>query len=349
MGYPIESEVKMANDSNPVKWKQILTKGMQDITSISPYSKFRRFLPYLSEAGFFRHLERITDSEQGHISENKNSDFYKQFIEILQWLGEHPLGFGLGLAGMIQANIAGNLLRISQQTENLEELISGNKIFSAAISEKGWKGRLKNTQTRLEDFNQGTNIQADESTLIYVLNGEKNFASNGRSADYYLVACKNETSQYVEDPYLLLMIPSSAPDLKIEPFDLESSLEATHASIYFENLTITSDQVLPIEYVKHGRYLPNWERFCFHFLFLGLAKRIQNELGIEGLLDEIMNLEKILQLRMEEILAGDISSTRIQDSVLGRCLLEKTLLHLADKKLQYPDLALFEKLLLPRL
>jgi alkylation response protein AidB-like acyl-CoA dehydrogenase len=287
------------------------------------------------------------DSEHGHLSENKNSNSYQRFVEILQWMGKHPLGFGLGLAGMIQANIAGNLLRISQQKEKLEELISGNKIFSAAISEKGWKGRLKNTQTSLKDFKEAANTHSHESTLPFVLNGEKSFASNGRSADFYLVACKNGTSEYLENQYLLLLIPSSAPNLKIEPFDLESALEATHASIYFENLRISSDQVLPIDYAKHGRYLPNWERFCFHFLFLGLSKRIQKELGIESFADEIGTLEKNLQSRIDKILAGGISTTRIQDSILGRSLLEKILLHLADKRLQYPDIALFEKLLLP--
>lgn len=317
-------------------WKSELIKNLDQLVEIPVHDRLRAILPTLSRIGMFSHL-------RDHHADNLNL-----YADILRFLGfhSHPSAFGLGLASMVQANLPGNILKLGRRDEEMNRLISGESIFSFAVSERGWKGRLSNTITRITK-------QED----IFVLNGEKGFATNGRNADFFLIVCAyNPAGDSIDERiYKVAILPKDTQGMEILPFDLEESQEATHAVLKLENVLVPKESLLEINYKEHARYLPHWERFCFHFLLLGLGDSMESDLSLQTFWEceknfqdefryEKTMMEKMIYKKLGEVASSDISIVRIKDAILGQNFL-KLILTKHQLKDTFPELNLFAKMM----
>lgn len=326
-----------------MKWQKQIDSSLEELDGSIVYSKFRKFLPTLSENGFFTHL-----------IENRETHF-SRYRDILVYLGSHPnpSSIGLGMAGLAMANLSGNLLRLAGREKELRDLITGNSIFSFAVSEKGWKGKLSGIKTTIskpdskdEDAVDIVDAEKVRESDQFLLNGKKGFATNGRQADSFLVLAKNPDS---ETGYSLVLIPKATAGLEIKPFDLDGLKEATHAELNFQDVKIQKEHFLTLDYKTHGKYLPIWELFSLQFLMLGLFQKIKKDKDVskehgKNLENIIEDWENQLELKFRSLIEEGISSLRLRDSKTGIPVLEYASENpfFAEK---FPDLKIFYKLL----
>jgi hypothetical protein len=311
-------------------WKTTLNIELQKLNGSILYGRFRAILPVFSKIGMFVHIREFNDNN------------LQLYVDILRYLGghEHESAYGLGLASMVQTNLPGNILRIEGRMKALEDLVSGRQIFSFAVSEKGWRGRLSNTKTNL----------SLNSENKFILSGEKGFATNGRQADVYLVVART----FDPEEYKIIFLPRNTAGLEIEPFDLDESKEATHAIIRFKDIAIPKDNILNLNYKEHARYLPYWERFCFHLLLSGLAIRILSEdkhpdlsSHRQELTSELGSMDEKISQKLKMVVSSGIHILKLKDSIIGQEFINK-LLQLEGISSIYPELKLFERLILQK-
>lgn len=271
-----------------------LQTRIESVAGLPHRGRFRAFLPTLVELGFFHPL---TDWQST-----------LRWARLLVGLGEDRMGFGLGLAGLVEVCLVGNILAEGKRRDLGRAVAEGRRIVSVAISEEGWKGRLKSLGSEVLESEQG-----------FSLTGRKNFATNGEDADDFLILAKNATNRWTDKRYLVVLVSRENPGLSIEPRDLGVAEEATHAVLEFRDLPLDETDVLDLDYLPLAKYLPFWERFCFQFLALGFVRKIGREQRLGSSWDKVcLELEKVLTNRMEEIANNGVQTVRPRDGILGR-------------------------------
>lgn len=281
------------------------------------YSRFQNFSPILAERKFFVHLKS-----------NLAKD-YIDFLTQIRALSIDKVGLGIALSAMPEVNLCGNMLAIAKQEIFLDQLCDGNKIFSMAVSEKGWQGRIKNIKTSFIETDSGR-----------VLVGSKGFATNGRNPDYYLIVTKDNL---IYNSYL---VPLNTAGLEVNPFDLNYAQEATHAEIIFHEIPESKLIKLEIDYRKHAKSLRLLEIFSLQFILLGFIDRIRIELKIPHELEQAFQIfENEINLITDKLHDSSRFDINSQDLKWGVSVLESLQIYL-DNVINYPEWNLF-KILLP--
>lgn len=281
------------------------------------YSTFKEFSPILAERRFFQHLKTNEALE------------YIDFLNQIRALAMHPIGLGVALSAMPEVNLCGNILGISNKIEFLNQLCDGNKIFSMAVSEKGWKGRLKNMKTTFLEIN-------NERVLV----GSKGFATNGRNPDYYLIVAKIQLN------YEAFLLPLNTAGLEINPFDLNYAREATHAEIHFHQIPESKLIKLDIQYNEHAKSLRILEMFSFQIILLGFIDRIRKEKSIPSELNLLIeNFENEITAIIDRLKNQSRFTLNSKDLKWASLLVEPLQNYLPEIK-NYSEWELF-KILLP--
>ncbi|MCG9874426.1 MAG: hypothetical protein MH321_06535 [Leptospiraceae bacterium] len=301
-----------------VEHREFYRTKLKSFENKNVYSIFKEFSPILAERNFFQHLKT-----------NESLD-YIDFLNQIRALAMHPTGLGLALSAMPEVNLCGNILVISNKVEILNQLCDGRKIISMAVSEKGWKGRLKNMKTTFLENNT-------ERVLV----GSKGFATNGRNPDYYLILAK------IQLTYEAYLLPFNTVGLEINPFDLNYAREATHAEIHFHQIPESKLIKLDMQYNEYAKTLRILEMFSFQFILLGFIDRIRNEKSMTiELKQTIVNFENEIQAIIDRLKNQSRFTLNSKDLKWGSTVVETLQNHLPEIK-NYSEWELF-KILLPK-
>ncbi|MCB1157104.1 MAG: hypothetical protein H7A25_09495 [Leptospiraceae bacterium] len=228
---------------------------LQQLSSQPDETLYRELLPYLAEDGFFRVLE---------------GGSFVEFHKKLSLLSEEERGTGIGLALMAQVNISGRILEMAKQAgsqkaaEVLQKIIEGKAICSTGVTEPGWKGRLKNLQSRISEAGD--------------LNFQKGFLTNGYGADYFIIIAKDEKRQ----TYVPVLIPVDSSQMSIERIHTEFTPEATHCRARADKLKILEEDILPLEYEAHALEYRLSEILSLTAIFCGFGKKLLRKLKENG-------------------------------------------------------------------
>jgi hypothetical protein len=306
------------------------------LESVPVYERFRAALSDLcgTDLNFFSVLSPKVPSIFRDLSGSENRKLASQrrlewlnYYRCLDSLGKTSLGFGIGMGSMAMANLVGSILRFTESSKELDDLTRGEKIFSIAISEPGWKGKITNIQTSLQK-NRGDQRNNSESFLF----GTKGFATNGRVADCFLVLAKEEESfsegeNFGGQSFLLVRIYPDDPGLRLEPFDLDYAQEATHAKLFFDHIPVPENRFLRFPYKDHAKSLQYLEGFSFQILFLSRIREIgsrdssvlfQNQEWTEILKE----YSKVLREGLEVLVTRGITGLGLRDLRKGKPLIE---------------------------
>lgn len=131
------------------------------------------------------------------------------------------------LTGVSAIQLGGN---IEQKLKWLQQIASGESTFALAIDESGHHAPFSiNTRVVKEDRN-------------YILTGKKHYVPDGHRADMFIVVARTSRTQHSEKGLTLLLVPSDASGVTIEPLKTVDSHGAAH--IVFKDVSINSDAIL---------------------------------------------------------------------------------------------------------
>jgi len=198
--------------------------------------------------------------QEGFLEVIDTEDCFDFHSKIFQLAGlKH--GVGLSVALIAQVNMVAGLLKLNkknypQTTEYfLKQIQQGESTIAFGVSEKNWKGQIKNLNTKLE-YKEGKNF----------LTGSKSFLTNGTHSKYFLILAKDSQD------YSLVILPSSS--VKLYPFQLDFAKEATHASIEFTEVEVNPNWIFKCNYLKFAERLRISEIFSLNYVFNGYIQSI---------------------------------------------------------------------------
>lgn len=177
------------------------------------------------------------------------------FHEKIYELVKYPHGLGVALSVLPIVNVSGLLLYVAKEngstiaSEMLDKIVKGEVIPAVAVSEENWKGKLSKLKTTL--------TKKDEH---FILSGKKSFISNSHSATHFLVVAKEN------ERYKIVIVPKNERGIHITSFSLGFVKELTHAEVSFENVIISSESILPLDYSNWGERAKFNEMFSFAYV-----------------------------------------------------------------------------------
>ena len=211
--------------------------------NLKPEEIFSVILPEITKINLFEVIE--------------NYQFLK-FHTFLYELGKIPHGIGLGVAFMAQVNISGRILKLGSEKGHslssslLKDVLNGKTSVSLGVSESGWKGRLSNIKSELKK----------EDDKFY-LSGSKGFLTNGLNSGYYIIIAR------YEDSFVPVLVSSDSGDIQKTPFSMDFAKEATHCRLEFNNLPISKENILPLNYSEYGESMRFSELLSLSYIGLG--------------------------------------------------------------------------------
>ncbi len=201
---------------------------------------FSQIYSFLIQEGFFSILQ-----------DGDCQSFHEKIYEIVKY----PHGLGIALCISPIVNVAGTILLAAKENGSsiaekvLNKISNGEIIPAVAISEENWQGRLSKIKTTLIQNNS-----------YFVLNGKKSFVTNSHPATHILVVAKEN------EKHKVVLVPKMEKGIFLESFFLSFAKEATHAKINFENVVISPEWILPLDYSTWGERARLSEMFTLAYI-----------------------------------------------------------------------------------
>ncbi|WCL48123.1 acyl-CoA dehydrogenase family protein [Leptospira sp. GIMC2001] len=308
------------------KWKEIIDSDLKKSKEYDVWERFKVFFPTFNKLGFFDHL---LDWNQENI---------EQFHRVLRYMALDSAGLGIAVSAMAMANLCGNILKFSNRTNELNDLVSGRTIYSFAVSEKGWMGRLKNIQSTVK--RNGNKV---------ILSGKKGYATTARSADKFIVVLRDDENRN----FCAFLLDFDIVGFKILPYDMNFAKEATHAELELNNIEIDPSCELDFNYRNHAKILRTLEIFSLHSILLGFCERILSDQDIfvssnvvsekEKLISCFNELDEVMRTKIAAVGNLGMETLTVSDMSIGKELINQLIASPVIME-KFPDLKLFQML-----
>ena len=119
---------------------------------------------------------------------------------------------------------------IEQKLKWLPKIASGETTFALAVDESGHH----------VPFTVNTRIVREDKT--YILTGKKHYVPDGHQAEMFLVVARSSRTQSAQKGLTLLLVPSNAEGVTIEPLNTVDSHGAAH--IVFKDVKVSLDEIV---------------------------------------------------------------------------------------------------------
>ena len=170
-----------------------------------------------------------------------------------QELVKNGLSMGIAMSWMLHLCASHFLIEKHgseiQKEQILTRLATGEITISFAYGEMGSGGRPSNFKTYVERFDD-----------YYILNGKKDFLTNGPIADVFVVFPLTEiNSKRILTAYIITKDIMGVKTL--EPIDVRFLNPSPHCSIVFKNCKVLSDNILGREGFAYEEIVKSWRAY----------------------------------------------------------------------------------------